>query len=273
MSMSFGFGLMRKIEKLEPELKEVFLEFGEEIEKNREETVGRGEFGELRYIVKELAEAQKRTELRVEELAEAQKRTELRVEELAEAQKRTELRVEELAEAQKRTELRIEELAVAVKELAAALNKLTDEFGVEVKLHRKTREQLGGLSMSFGYTLENEAYKKLPGLLEKDFGITAEERLIRRYVNDIDGNDIEVNIFGNGERNVNGEVERVTIIGESKAQLSKNDVDNFLRRKIKRLEGLYPGLFMVLITHMTTGSDVEEYAKQKQIALYYSYDF
>ncbi|MGB9870162.1 MAG: hypothetical protein ACPLYD_00660, partial [Anaerolineae bacterium] len=41
------------------------------------------DFNELKEIVRELAEAQKRTEQRVEELAEAQKRTEQRVEELA----------------------------------------------------------------------------------------------------------------------------------------------------------------------------------------------
>ncbi|MDG4594141.1 MAG: hypothetical protein P9F75_00340, partial [Candidatus Contendobacter sp.] len=52
-------------------------------------TITKVEFSELRDTVQELAEIQKRTELRVEELAEAQKRTELRVEELAEAQKRT----------------------------------------------------------------------------------------------------------------------------------------------------------------------------------------
>jgi len=56
----------------------------------------------------------------VRDLAEAQKRTEARVEELAEAQKRTEARVEELAEAQKRTEARMEELAKQMRELAAA---------------------------------------------------------------------------------------------------------------------------------------------------------
>ena len=66
-------------------------------------SVTKDEFADLKVVVHELAEAQKRTETRVEELAEAQKRTETRVEELAEAQKRTETRVEELAEAQKRT--------------------------------------------------------------------------------------------------------------------------------------------------------------------------
>ncbi len=75
--------------------------------------------------VEELAEAQKRTETKVEELAEAQKRTETRVEELAEAQKRTETRVEELAEAQKRTETRVEELAIAQKQTEVRLGELT----------------------------------------------------------------------------------------------------------------------------------------------------
>jgi len=39
----------------------------------------RDDFSELKAIVKELAEAQKRTEVKVAELAEAQKRTEVKV--------------------------------------------------------------------------------------------------------------------------------------------------------------------------------------------------
>jgi hypothetical protein len=106
------------------------------------------DFDELRAIVRELAEAQQRTESRLErvetavqELAEAQQRTESRLERLetavqalaeaqqrtesrlervetavqalAEAQQRTELHMAELAQAQQRTELRVEELAQA----------------------------------------------------------------------------------------------------------------------------------------------------------------
>ena len=71
----------------------------------------------LPQIVRDLAEAQQRTEQRVEELAEAQRRTEQRVEELAEAQRRTEQRVEELAEAQRRTEQRIGRLQDDVGDL------------------------------------------------------------------------------------------------------------------------------------------------------------
>jgi len=55
------------------------------------------DFNELKAIVKDLAEAQQRTELRVEELAQAQQRTELRVEELAQAQQRTEQSLAQLS--------------------------------------------------------------------------------------------------------------------------------------------------------------------------------
>src|SRR3989304_1815785 len=125
-----------------------------------------GDFNELKAIVKDLAKSQ-------QELAEAQKRTELRVEELAGAQK-------ELAEAQKRTEKELREL---------------------VGEHRKTRTQLGGLSMTVGYTLENQALKALPALLKKDYGLIVKEKLRRKFVTDDKGQRIEINIIGQADQN------------------------------------------------------------------------
>ncbi len=102
--------------------------------------VTKQDFDELKAVVKELAEAQKRTEARVEELAQAQSKTEARldsltqrVEELAEAQRKTETRldslthrVQELAEAQKRTEARVEELAEAQRRTEARVEELAE---------------------------------------------------------------------------------------------------------------------------------------------------
>ncbi len=238
---------LRKIEQLEPALKDVLYPLVEEVEKPRD-SVGRADFNELKDVVRDLAEAQKRTEVKVEELAEAQKRTEIKVEELAEAQKRTEIKVEELAEAQKKTEEEI--------------RKLTRE-------QRDMKVEIGGLSTTIGYTLENEAYKKLPGLLEKDYGIQVTRRLMRKFVQDIEGNAIEVNIFGAGKK----DGKEVTIIGEAKSQLSINKVNDFLRKKVSRLQGLYGEVFLVLVTHMISAPGVEEYVKGKNIALFYSYDF
>jgi predicted O-linked N-acetylglucosamine transferase (SPINDLY family) len=225
---------LRKIEKLDPGIKDVLYPMVEVLEKPHEESVTRIEFDDLKKIVKDLAEAQER---------------------LAKAQERTELRVEELAKAQERTEKRLEELTKVVKTLAEG--------------QKQIREELGGLSTTVGYTLENEAYKKLPALLEKDFGIQIKQRLIRKYITDNKGKAKEVNIYGHGVKHG----KEVTIIGEAKSQLSNNKVDEFLRKKVKQLDGLFEEVFLVLVTHMITSPEVEEYAKNKGIILYYSYDF
>ena len=71
-------------------------------------SVTKVEFNELIEVVKELAEAQKRTELRVEELAEEQR---------------------SLAEAQKRTEVEVRELAKALKDTRVMVGGLSDTVG------------------------------------------------------------------------------------------------------------------------------------------------
>jgi len=160
-----------------------------------------------------------------------------------------------VVKAQERTEKIMDELAKVVKNLAEGQERIIEE--------------LGGLGITVGYTLENEAYKKLPALLEKDFGIQIKQRLVRKYITDNKGKANEVNIFGHGEKHG----KEVTIIGEAKAQLSNNKVDDFLRKKVKRLDGLFGEVFLVLVTHMITSPEVEEYVKNKGIVLYYSYDF
>ncbi|MGB9920847.1 MAG: chordopoxvirus fusion protein, partial [Moorellales bacterium] len=162
----------------------------------------------------------------------------------------------------KRTEQRLEELAEAQKRTEKALQKLSEE-------HLETRRQLGGLAMTVGYTLENEAYKALPALLERDYGLVVEGRLKRSHVAVENGDYLEVNILGDGM--LGGR--RVKIVGESKAQLSQNDVDRFIRRKLNLLKKVFPDVFPVLVTHMVTSPKVEEYARSKGVAVYCSYDF
>jgi hypothetical protein len=68
---------------------------------------------------------------------------------------------------------------------------------------------------------------------------------------------------------------RFLIVGESKSQLSKGRVDEFLEKKLERLPK--PGdvqIFPVLVTHMITAPDVVDYALSKGIKrVYYSYEF
>ncbi len=289
------------------------------------ELVKTSDFSELKLIVRELGQAQARTEQRVGELVQAQARTEQRVEELAQAQARTEQRVEELAQVQARTERRVEELAQAqtrterrVEELAQVqartehnlsqltervdrlteaqartehnlsqltervdrlteaqtrtehnLSQLTERVDRLTEAMDDTRKQLGGLAMTVGYTLENAAYKVLPTLLQEDFGLLVQNRLKRDYVTDTQGRTFEVNIFGDA---IQGE-ESVKIIGESKSQLSIPDINRFIKRRLEPLRAVFAQVFPLVITHMTSGPDVEAYAKEQGIALYYSYEF
>jgi hypothetical protein len=120
------------------------------------------------------------------------------------------------------------------------------------------------------YRLGDEAFKALPALLQRDFGIVVQGRLRRRFVTDNRGQPLEVNIIGDALRNG----QAMVIVGESKSQLSKNKVDEFVQRKLKRLEGVFVvEMFPVLVTYMISEPDVEEYTKAQGIALYYSFDF
>jgi len=218
--MPVSVALIRKLEEIEPRLRGVLFAILEEIEQ-REETVTKKEFNELKQIVKELAQAQKRTEQRVEELAQAQKLTE-------------------------------QELQKLIKE------------------HAKTREQVGGLSSTVGYILENEAMKALPTLLAQEFGLKIEGRFVRKFVKDKKGRPIEVNIIGEAVKNS----KKIVIIGQSKLRLSKGDILEFLRDKIIPFEEIFEEIFPILITHMITQPDVEEYAYKNGIKrVYYSYEF
>jgi len=188
---------------------------------------------------------------------------------LAEAQVRTEARVGELAEAQVRTEAQVRELAEAQRQTAQQVADLSRALGALVQEHADTRRQLGGISTTIGYTLANEAFKALPELLFRDFGLSVSGRLKRDYVTDRTGRSIEVNILGTATK----DGRELGIVGEAKSQLSQNDVNAFIRRKLNRVAGIFPEIFPVMITHMTTAPYVDAYARAKGIALYYSYDF
>lgn len=196
-------------------------------------TVTKAEFNDLRNIVKELAEAQKRTEQRVEELVEAQKRTEQKV--------------EELVEAQKRTEQEVRKLTISLKD---------------------TRTMVGGLSDTVGYGLEDRAMKSLPTVLKSKYGINVLSPLVRKYVS-CNGTQDEINIYGTGKKD---EIE-ICILGEAKARLSKKHVDSFLKlvQRLKNSKVIIENNFLLMVSYTVT-PEVEEYAKIKNIVIIWSYE-
>jgi len=228
--------------------------------------------------LEELAVAQSKTEARLEELAVAQSKTEARLEELAIAQSKTEARLEELAVAQSKTEKRVEELAVAqskiearLEELAVAQSKTEDSLNKLINEHVETRRRLESMSDAVGYNLENQAYKALPALLQKDLKIKVEGKLVRRYFPGTrKGRYIQVNIYGWGSQNG----KRILILGECKTSLSKKEVDRFLRltKYIVKLENISEEETLKIAVVHDILPPVVSYLESKGIKLYWSYD-
>ncbi|MCK4488056.1 MAG: hypothetical protein KAU38_15025 [Desulfobacterales bacterium] len=130
-------------------------------ERIKEIKVTRKDFDDLKSVVGELAEAQKRTEIKVEELAEAQRASEARL-------GRLEVVVGELAEAQKRTEVTLQGLT----------------------------KEVGALSRNFGFGLEDIGHVVLPGYLKRHYKIDMGE--FERKFFEVNGKLVEINLFAEG---------------------------------------------------------------------------
>ena len=203
------------------------------------------DFNELKGIVRELAQVQQRTEQRVDTLA-------MRVEELAEAQKRTEQRVDTLA-------MRMEELAQQVSIVARGLTQV--------------RSEVGGLSRSMSYALENEAYRMLPAFLSREHGLEVVNRLVRT---EVAGE--EINLFGRARRNGR----EVLIVGETKLQLDERranhqeerDVLAQLARKVEVVREQFPGVEIapLLITHYARPTFVQR-AREEGVIVAQSFEW
>jgi len=201
--------LFKKLETVEPSLREVLVAILEEIEKQQKERVTKDELKELKEVVADLGEAQKKTEQRLNELAEAQKKTEQRLNELAEAQKKTEQEIYKLV-------------------------RRMDMF----------EERLEGISHSVGYSLENKTYKALPKILSQRYNITVIDRLVRKYFL-IERKNIQINIYGHGKRNG----EDMVIIGECKVRPSKREITRFKRYAQKIADAEKKSPFYIFVAH------------------------
>jgi hypothetical protein len=195
-------------------------------------SVTKTEFNELKEVVRDLAEAQKRTETRLEELATAQKCTEIALKKLTE-------RVDDLVGEMKRTRVIIENM----------------------------KQEMGGLGHAIGYGLEDQSYLTLPPILNRDHSITLKGRLKRGFLETGHNKYIEINIWGQGER----DGKSIEVIGEAKTQLKKKDVDKFLQT----IQAIQPhidhSIHPLFVTYQTSPA-VTRYTKDKGISLYFTYD-
>ncbi len=230
--------MMRKLQSVfEPRQAKVLTEV---ITEAYSDLVRARDFNELKDIVRELAEAQKRTELRVEELTRAQEETRQQIQALTLAQ-------EALARAQEESHRQIQELARQMGDI---------------------RREVGGLGRSMSYALENEAYRMLPSFLAQKHGIQVTERFVRTYIGDE-----EINLLGRGRRNG----KEVLIVGEVKVRLEegrREDPVEQLEAKARIVQEAYPGeeLLLLLITHHAHPTVLKR-AQEKGILVVQSFEW
>ncbi len=174
--------------------------------------------------------------------------------------------VRELAEAQKRTEQRVDTLAMRMEELA-------QQVSIVARGLTQVRSEVGGLSRSMSYALENEAYRMLPAFLSREHGLEVVDRLVRT---EIAGE--EINLFGRARRNGR----EVLIVGETKLQLDERranhqeerDVLAQLARKVEVVREQFPGLEIVplLITHYARPTFVQR-AREEGVIVAQSFEW
>ena len=129
---------------------------------------------------------------------------------LAEAQARTEARVEALAQAQARTEAAVEALAQAQTRTESALLALA--------------QQVGRLSETIGFTLEDLAREVAPPYLAQHHGIHVRQ-LDRRFFS-VDGDEVEVDLYGEGQQ----DGRTIVVIGEVRSRIHGRDVESAVRQ-------------------------------------------
>lgn len=210
----------------EPQQAEVLLEV---ISLSYNNLVKVSDFTELKAIVRDLAESQKS---------------------MGESQKSMGESLEALGIAQERTSTQLEEMTTVIKELALAQERTEKQVEKLTSATSDIRSEIGGMSRSMSYALENEAYRALPAFLLDKHGIEVTERLIRAPINNE-----EINFFGRAVR----DGKPVLIVGESKQRLDErrsskreeNRIFSQLETKANIVRAAHPDeeIALLLITH------------------------
>jgi len=164
--------------------------------------------------------------------------------------------VRDLAQEQRALAQAQHELTLAQRDTDARLGKLIDVVS-------NLAQEMGGLSRSVSYSLENEAYRQLPAYLEAEYGIVLEERMVRTEI----GGE-EIDLFALGQR----DGAPIVLVGETKLQLDRRrggrdatvQVLAQLARKVDVVQPLYPEREVVrlLVTHYARPAVHAEAQKQ-----------
>ncbi|MEM2719747.1 MAG: hypothetical protein QXU49_03035 [Candidatus Caldarchaeum sp.] len=149
--------------------------------------------------------------------------------------------------------------------LEESMARLQDAVALLARTQGELAKQVGALSETIGFGLEDVARVVVPGWLQRHEGIVMAEEFTRKWIT-VDGEEIEVNLYGEGEK----DGRKLVIIGEAKSRIYKREVEAFdaWAEKIAATIGqeTYKFMFGYLI-HPTA----EEEGRKRKIKLIASY--
>ena len=169
------------------------------------------DFNELKEIVRDLGEAQRRTEAKVENLADTMR-------EMAKTQTEMQHSMVEMQHSMVEMQRSQTEMQYSIAQLSRGLDDVRSIAGLN--------------SQTLGYMLENEAYRNLPAWLKDRHGIEVSGRMIRQQIGDE-----EINLLVEARQGA----EEILIVGESKSRLHLSDL-GLMAGKIEAVKEQYAGL-------------------------------
>ncbi|MEM4413578.1 MAG: hypothetical protein QXD59_04810, partial [Candidatus Caldarchaeum sp.] len=143
-------------------------------------------------------------------------------EKLWENQNRLWEEVRSLREGQEKLWQGQEKLWEGQKRLEESMARLQDAVALLARTQGELAKQVGALSETIGFGLEDIAKVVVPGWLQRHEGIVMAEEFTRKWIT-VDGEEIEVNLYGEGEK----DGRKLVIIGEAKSRIYKREVEAF----------------------------------------------
>ena len=282
-------------ETMEPDAAEKIIEVIGSVFDEIKNSVTKTEFHELKEVVRDLALAQRSTEDSVQKLSHNVQQMAGQLSQLTERVETLATRMDQLTERVDTLAIRMDQLTERVDSLATKMDQLTERVDTlavrmdqltekvdqlssnvqdivrESKIATEERKeiwrQIGGMSHTIGYFLEDKSYPVLPHLLERDHSIIIQDKLKRGFLEIPKNKFVEINIWGKGTR-LGMQVE---IIGEAKTQLKKKDVDKLLMT-VKAVENYIRAQIVPVCVTFQTSPHVQKYAKEKGVIVYFSYE-
>ncbi|MEM2072125.1 MAG: hypothetical protein QXD47_05140, partial [Candidatus Caldarchaeum sp.] len=172
---------------------------------------------------------------------------------------------EKLWEGQNKLWEEVRSLREGQERLEESMARLQDAVTLLTHAQRDLAKQVGTLSETIGFGLEDIARVVVPGWLQRHEGIVMRDEFVRRWIT-VDGEEIEVNLYGEGEKNGR----KLVIVGEAKSRIYRREVEAFdaWAEKVSASVGkeVYKFMFGYLIH-----PSAEEEGKKRRITLIASY--